>query len=170
MATTPLMNNYARLSVAFERGEGSWLYDQQGNKFLDALSGIAVCGLGHAHPKVTQAITEQASRLIHTSNLYIVPLQQQLADRLTALSGMDNAFFCNSGAEANEAAIKLARLHGHQRGIDNPAIIGDKTANVPARIKMTPLMTASFAFSLIPAIRLDAVASVGSFIAKPHDV
>ncbi len=123
MATTPLMNNYARLSVAFERGEGSWLYDQQGNKFLDALSGIAVCGLGHAHPKVTQAICEQAANLIHTSNLYTIPLQEQLAEKLTQLSGMDNVFFCNSGAEANEAAIKLARLHGHQRGINNPSII-----------------------------------------------
>lgn len=123
MATTPLMNNYARLSVAFERGEGSWLFDQQGNKFLDALSGIAVCGLGHAHPKVTQAISEQAAKLIHTSNLYTIPLQEQLAAKLTDLSGMDNVFFCNSGAEANEAAIKLARLHGHQRGIKNPSII-----------------------------------------------
>jgi acetylornithine aminotransferase len=123
MATTPLMNNYARLSVAFERGEGSWLYDQQGNKFLDALSGIAVCGLGHAHPRVTQAISEQAAKLIHTSNLYTIPLQQQLAAKLTDLSGMDNVFFCNSGAEANEAAIKLARLYGHQRGNHNPSII-----------------------------------------------
>ena len=123
MTTTPLMNNYARLSVAFERGEGSWLYDTQGNKFLDALSGIAVCGLGHAHPKVTAAISEQASKLLHTSNLYTIPLQEQLADKLTSISGMDNVFFCNSGAEANEAAIKLARLHGHNNGNSNPTII-----------------------------------------------
>ena len=123
MATTPLMNNYSRLSVAFERGEGAWLYDQQGNKFLDALSGIAVCGLGHAHPKVTAAISEQAAKLIHTSNLYTIPLQTELAQRLTDLSGMDNVFFCNSGAEANEAAIKLARLYGNKRGIDTPSII-----------------------------------------------
>ncbi|MEH6648507.1 MAG: aspartate aminotransferase family protein [Motiliproteus sp.] len=123
MDTTPLMNNYARLSVAFERGDGCWLYDTQGNKFLDALSGIAVCGLGHAHPKVTQAICEQAAKLTHTSNLYTIPLQEQLAAKLTELSGMDNVFFGNSGAEANEAAIKLARLYGHQHGIDNPAII-----------------------------------------------
>ncbi len=123
MATTPLMNNYARLSVAFERGQGAWLYDNQGNKFLDALSGIAVCGLGHAHPKVTQAICTQAAALMHTSNLYSIPLQTQLAEKLTAVADMESAFFCNSGAEANEAAIKLARLYGHQRGISNPSII-----------------------------------------------
>ncbi len=123
MASTPLMNNYARLSVAFERGEGAWLYDQKGNKFLDALSGIAVCGLGHSHPNITRAICEQAAKLIHTSNLYTIPLQTRLAQKLTSLSGMDSAFFCNSGAEANEAAIKLARLHGHNRGISTPAII-----------------------------------------------
>jgi len=117
------MDNYARLSVAFERGQGAWLYDNQGNKFLDALSGIAVCGLGHAHPKVTQAICTQAGTLMHTSNLYSIPLQTQLAEKLTAIAGMDNAFFCNSGAEANEAAIKLARLYGHKRGIKKPAII-----------------------------------------------
>ncbi|MEH6625888.1 MAG: aspartate aminotransferase family protein [Motiliproteus sp.] len=123
MASQPLMNTYARMSVAFERGEGSWLYDTQGNKFLDALSGIAVCGLGHAHPAVTAAITDQASKLIHTSNLYTIPLQEQLADKLCTISGMDSVFFGNSGAEANEAAIKLARLYGHNKGIDNPAII-----------------------------------------------
>ena len=123
MASPPLMNTYARLSVAFERGEGSWLYDTQGNKFLDALSGIAVCGLGHAHPAVTQAITEQATRLLHTSNLYTIPLQEQLATKLCQLSQMDSVFFGNSGAEANEAAIKLARLYGHNKGVENPSII-----------------------------------------------
>ena len=123
MASPPLMNTYARLSVAFERGEGAWLYDTQGNKFLDALSGIAVCGLGHAHPAITKAISEQASQLIHTSNLYTVPLQEQLASKLCQLADMDSVFFGNSGAEANEAAIKIARKHGHSRGIENPAII-----------------------------------------------
>ncbi|NVK39973.1 MAG: aspartate aminotransferase family protein [Oceanospirillaceae bacterium] len=123
MAATPIMNTYNRLSVAFDHGEGSWLYDTDGNKYLDALSGIAVCGLGHAHPAVTHAITEQASKLIHTSNLYSIPLQEHLAARLTAISGMDNVFFGNSGAEANEAAIKLARRYGHQKGIDNPVIV-----------------------------------------------
>ncbi|WP_210396882.1 aspartate aminotransferase family protein [Motiliproteus sediminis] len=123
MASKALMNTYARMSVAFERGEGAWLYDADGNKFLDALSGIAVCGLGHAHPAVTRAISEQAAQLIHTSNLYTIPLQEQLAERLTELSGMDQVFFGNSGAEANEAAIKLARLHGHKQGINKPAIV-----------------------------------------------
>lgn len=123
MASQPLMNTYARMSVAFERGEGVWLFDQQGNKFLDALSGIAVCGLGHAHPAVTSAIVNQAGKLIHTSNLYSIPLQEQLGQRLTQLAGMERAFFCNSGAEANEAAIKLARLFGHQKGLDQPAVV-----------------------------------------------
>ncbi len=123
MASQSLMGTYAPMSVAFERGQGAWLYDTQGNKFLDALSGIAVCGLGHTHPAVTQAITDQAQKLLHTSNLYTLPLQEELATKLTQLSGMDNVFFSNSGAEANEAAIKLARLYGHRKGIDNPAII-----------------------------------------------
>lgn len=117
------MNTYARLPVAFERGEGAWLYDGDGNAYLDALGGIAVCGLGHAHPAVTEAIREQAGRLVHTSNLYRIPLQERLAAELVRVAGMDRAFFCNSGAEAVEASIKLARLHGHRRGITQPAII-----------------------------------------------
>jgi len=123
MATQPLMNVFNRLSVAFDHGEGAWLYDTDGNKYLDALCGIAVTGLGHAHPAVTRAISEQAGKLIHCSNLYTIPLQEQLAAKLTRISGMDNAFFANSGAEANEAAIKLARRYGHGRNIDNPVII-----------------------------------------------
>jgi len=118
-----LMSTYARLPVAFERGEGAWLWDSEGKRYLDGLSGIAVCNLGHAHPAVADAIHRQAMELVHTSNLYRIPLQEQLADELTRLSGMDRVFFCNSGAEANEAAIKLARLHGHKRGVDNPDII-----------------------------------------------
>ena len=118
-----LMSTYARLPVEFERGEGIWLWDTEGRQYLDALSGIAVCGLGHAHPEVTRAIAEQAGRLVHTSNLYGIPHQNRLADRLCDLSGMERIFFCNSGAEANEAAIKIARLYGHSRDIDNPAII-----------------------------------------------
>jgi acetylornithine aminotransferase len=118
-----LMQTYARLPVAFTRGEGVWLYDENGDKYLDALAGVAVNGLGHAHPKLTKALCAQAGTLIHTSNIYRIPAQEQLADKLCALSGMDRVFFCNSGAEANEAAIKLARLHGHNRGIDNPAIV-----------------------------------------------
>lgn len=124
MAVESIMSTYNRLSVAFERGEGSWLYDTDGNKYLDALCGIAVCGLGHSHPAVTHAICEQATKVLHTSNLYTIPNQQQLAERLTQISGMDNVFFGNSGAEANEAAIKLARRYGHAvRNIENPVII-----------------------------------------------
>ena len=117
------MNTYARLPVAFVSGAGARLTDEDGENYLDALSGIAVCGLGHAHPVVADAVAEQARTLIHTSNLYRVPLQEQLADRLCALTGMKQAFFGNSGAEANEAAIKLARLYGHRKGVTNPAII-----------------------------------------------
>ncbi|PKY12114.1 aspartate aminotransferase family protein [Acidithiobacillus marinus] len=118
-----LMHNYARLPVAFSRGEGVWLYDTEGHRYLDALAGIAVVGLGHCHPAVTAALQSQASTLLHTSNLYQIPLQEKLADSLCRLSGLDAAFFCNSGAEANEAAIKMARLHGHQKGIAEPQIL-----------------------------------------------
>ncbi len=117
------MNTYSRLPVTFVKGSGVWLWDDRGEKYLDALSGVAVCGLGHCHPRLSKAICEQASTLIHTSNLYHIEKQERLAERLTQLSGMDNAFFCNSGAEANEAAIKLARLHGHDRGIAVPTIV-----------------------------------------------
>ncbi|HID44706.1 MAG TPA: aspartate aminotransferase family protein [Chromatiaceae bacterium] len=118
-----LMNTYNRLPVTFVKGEGVYLHDDQGKTYLDAISGIAVCGLGHAHPEVTRAICEQAGSLVHTSNLYGIGNQQQLGEKLTALAGMDKVFFANSGAEANEAAIKLARLHGHKQGIDNPVIL-----------------------------------------------
>ncbi|RLA19146.1 MAG: aspartate aminotransferase family protein, partial [Gammaproteobacteria bacterium] len=121
--THHIMPTYARLPVTFKEGKGCWLTDDQGNRYLDALSGIAVCGLGHAHPAVTEAICSQASKLVHTSNLYSIDLQEKLADKLAALSGMDNLFFCNSGAEANEAAIKIARLYGHNRSLDVPKII-----------------------------------------------
>jgi len=118
-----IMPTYARLPVSFERGEGAWLWDNAGKKYLDCISGIAVCSIGHAHPDVAAAISEQAKTLIHTSNLYGIAHQQRLADKLTALSGMQQVFFSNSGAEANEAAIKVARLYGHNKGIDKPAII-----------------------------------------------
>ena len=117
------MNTYSRLPVTFVKGEGVWLWDDRGERYLDALAGVAVCGLGHCHPRLTKAICEQAGTLIHTSNLYHIEKQERLADRLIELSGMDNAFFCNSGAEANEAAIKLARLHGHNKGISLPTIV-----------------------------------------------
>ncbi|MEE8388828.1 MAG: aspartate aminotransferase family protein [Acidiferrobacterales bacterium] len=117
------MQTYGRLPVAFERGEGAWLWDTDGNKYLDALAGIAVCALGHAHPAVTKAICDQAGTLMHTSNWYRIPTQEALAERLCTLSNMERVFFSNSGAEANEAAIKLARLYGHNKGIDIPTII-----------------------------------------------
>ena len=104
-----VMNTYARLPVAFTRGEGAYLFDADGKRYLDGLTGLAVCGLGHAHPRVTEAIASQAAGLLHTSNLYQIPLQERLAERLCELSGMEKVFFGNSGAEANEAAIKLAR-------------------------------------------------------------
>ena len=118
-----VMPTYARIPVSFVRGEGSYLYDDAGRRYLDALAGIAVCGLGHAHPGVAEAIATQAATLLHTSNLYRIPSQERLATRLCALAGMDNVFFCNSGAEANEAAIKIARLYGHGRGVDAPEIV-----------------------------------------------
>jgi len=117
------MQTYARLPVTFSHGEGVYLVDTDGRRYLDALSGISVTNLGHAHPAVTEAVQRQAGRLLHTSNLYHIAAQEALADALTAVSGMETAFFCNSGAEANEAAIKLARLYGHQRGVEKPAVI-----------------------------------------------
>ena len=155
------------LPVAFAHGAGAWLTDTQGRKYLDALSGVAVCGLGHAHPEITQAICDQAGKLLHTSNWYEVPLQAELAERLCKKSGMDNAFFCNSGAEANEAAIKLARLYGHQRKVVSPTIIvtdgsfhGRTLATLSAsgnrkiQAGFEPLVTG---FSRVPFNDLDAV-------------
>lgn len=118
-----VMNTYARLPVAFTHGEGVWMVDETGKRYLDALSGIAVNTLGHNHPRLVKAISEQAGRLMHTSNLYRIPLQEQLADRLAGISGMEEVFFGNSGAEANEGAIKLARMYGHNKGIELPHII-----------------------------------------------
>ena len=117
------MSTYAPMSVTFSHGNGAVLTDTNGKDYLDALAGIAVCGLGHAHPAVTKAISEQAGRLLHTSNLYLIENQQKLADKLCILSGLDRVFFSNSGAEANEAAIKIARLYGHQKNINTPSII-----------------------------------------------
>ncbi len=125
MDSKHLMPTYARKPIAFWRGEGVWLYPgtEDEDRYLDALSGFAVCGLGHAHPAVSAAIAEQSAHLVHTSNLYTIPLQEKLAARLCQLSGMDAAFFCNSGAEANEAAIKLARLHAHDNKAPNAPVI-----------------------------------------------
>lgn len=117
------MNNYNPLPVSFVSGEGSWLIDNQGVRYLDALSGIAVCGLGHSHPSLSEIIAEQSKNLIHTSNIYQIPLQEELAKKLVSHSGMDNVFFCNSGAEANEAAIKLTRLYANKKKISNPTVV-----------------------------------------------
>lgn len=118
-----LMNTYTRLPVTFERGEGAWLWDTAGRRYLDLISGIGVCCLGHNHPRVTQAICDQARRLVHTSNLYHIEKQEQLGSHIAERAGMERVFFCNSGAEANEAAIKIARKFGHGKDVDSPHII-----------------------------------------------
>jgi acetylornithine/N-succinyldiaminopimelate aminotransferase len=124
MSPSPhLMDTYSKQPVTFVKGEGVWLWDEKGDRYLDGLAGIAVNGLGHAHPKLVKAISDQAAKLIHTSNTYHIAEQGQLADKLCAVSGMDKVFFCNSGCEANEACIKLARLYGHNKGIESPEII-----------------------------------------------
>ena len=118
-----LMNTYHQLPVTFTQGKGVWLWDTEGRRYLDAISSMAVCGLGHTHPEITEAIQQQAARLIHCANLYHEPHRGALAEQLTRLSGLDQVFLCNSGAEANEAAIKLARLYGHEKGIATPKIV-----------------------------------------------
>ncbi len=168
--TTHLMNTYARQPVAFVRGEGAYLWDEAGKRYLDAVAGVAVNGLGHAHPKLVKAIADQAAALIHSSNLYRVLRQEELADRLCELSGMDKAFFCNSGCEANEAAIKLARLYGHGKGIEVPTIIvmekafhgrtmATLTATGSRKIQagFEPLLTG---FARVPFNDLDAIRHV----------
>lgn len=152
--TSHIMPTYARQPVTFARGEGAWLWDTQGRRYLDAVAGIAVCNLGHAHPAVHEALCQQSKTLIHTSNLYGVELQAQLADKLIALSGLDNVFFGNSGAEANEAAIKIARKYGHQLGIETPVVLTmersfhgrtmatlSATGNAKIKQGFTPLLT-----------------------------
>lgn len=118
-----VMNTYSRQPIGFVKGEGAWLWDDQGKRYLDCVSGVAVASVGHAHPTVTNAICEQAKSMLHTSNLYRIFRQEELAERICKLAGMDEVFFCNSGAEANEAAIKLARLYGHKSGVENSHII-----------------------------------------------
>jgi acetylornithine aminotransferase len=144
-----LMQTYKRLPVSFSHGEGAWLWDNQGNRYLDALSGIAVCGLGHAHATLTKTLCKQAGQLLHTSNVYGIGHQEKLGTHLRDISGMDKVFFCNSGAEANEAAIKLARLYGHQQNFDKPKIIvmeGSFHGRTMATLSATgnPLVRAGF--------------------------
>ncbi len=118
-----LMNTYGQRPLTLVKGQGSRVWDDQGNRYLDAISGIAVCNLGHSHPRIVEAISQQAGTLMHVSNLYNIPGQQQAAEKLCALSGMEQVFFSNSGAEANEAALKIARKYGNDRGIDNPCVL-----------------------------------------------
>jgi acetylornithine/N-succinyldiaminopimelate aminotransferase len=172
-----LMSNYGRLDVTFSHGRGARLYDTAGKEYMDALCGIAVCGLGHAHPGVRDAIANQADRLIHTSNLYRIEAQERLAEKLAELSGLERAFFCNSGAEANEAALKIARKFGHDRGIERPLVIvmddsfhGRTMATLSAT--GNPKVHAGFAplvegFIHVPFDDIDAV---GSAAANPNVV
>jgi acetylornithine aminotransferase len=172
-----VMHTYKRLPVTFERGEGCWLWDKQGKRYLDALAGIAVCGVGHSHPRLVKAICEQASRLVHTSNLYEIERQEQLGERLAAISGMDEVFFCNSGCEANEAAIKLARLYGHHKGIAAPAIIVLEKAfhgRTIATLSATGSRKVQAGFEpLVPGfvrVPFDDLAAVKKVAANNHDV
>ncbi len=164
------MNTYARLPVAFSHGQGSRITDTEGKEYLDALSGIAVSTLGHAHPQLVSAISAQAGRMLHTSNLYQIREQELLADKLAEISGMQEVFFSNSGAEANEAAIKLARFYGHKRGVENPTIIVmekafhgrtmatlSATGNRKAQAGFEPLVSG---FIRVPYDDLDAIKAV----------
>lgn len=167
-----LMNTYGRQPVTFTHGEGVWLYDAAGNKYLDALSGVAVNGLGHAHPTLVTAIQTQVAKMIHVSNIYGIAEQEALADKLAEISGMDKVFFCNSGCEANEASIKLARLYAHNKGIENPEIIVmersfhgrtmatlSATGNRKAQAGFEPLVSG---FVRVPYDDLDAVKAIAS--------
>ncbi len=166
---THIMPTYNRLPITFDRGEGAWLWDQNNKRYLDALSGIAVCNLGHAHPAIHRAISEQSQKLLHTSNLYNIAHQEQLANLLISKSGMDNVFFSNSGAEANEAALKIARRYGHQQGIDKPYVLSmeksfhgrtlatlSATGNKQIQEGFSPLLEG---FTHIPFNNLDAINS-----------
>lgn len=166
------MNTYARLPITFTHGEGVWLWSSDGKRYMDGLAGIAVNTLGHAHPRLTAALTQQINKLMHVSNLYQIDEQEAVADQLCALSKMQEVFLCNSGCEANEAAIKLARLYGHQQGIENPAIIVmekafhgrtlatlSATGNRKVQAGFEPLVTG---FIRVPYNDLDAINQVAN--------
>lgn len=170
MSTQALMNTYGTRSLTLVKGQGTRVWDDTGREYLDALSGIAVCGLGHAHPAVARAVTDQVNTLVHCSNLYNIPIQEKLADKLQGLSGMSNMFFGNSGAEANEAAIKLARLYGNNRGVKTPTIIVMEqafhgrtmatltaTGNRKVQAGFEPLLTG---FTRAPFDNIDAIETI----------
>lgn len=172
-----LMNTYGARTLTLTKGAGSRVWDDQGNSYIDAIAGIAVCGLGHSHPALTKAISEQAATLLHVSNLYNIPQQQRLGDLLIQLSGMDKVFFSNSGAEANEAAIKIARKYGNEKGVKNPAVIVmansfhgrtlatlSATGNVKVQIGFEPLVEG---FIRVP---YDDVAAVKAAIAEHKNI
>jgi len=118
-----LMTTYSPLPIKLSHGEGAWVWDEDGNRYIDGFGGIAVTALGHAHPRITRAIAEQAHKIIHASNIFTISAQEETAAKLCEISGMEKVFFCNSGAEANEAALKIARLHARKRDIANPKVI-----------------------------------------------
>ena len=166
-----LIPTYARQPLAFVRGQGVWLYDEAGHKYMDAISGIGVCNLGHCHPAVTRTLADQAGQLMHTSNLYRIPSQEALAQRLCEVSGMQSVFFSNSGAEANEAAIKIARLFGQRKGVSCPTVVVmegsfhgrtmatlSATANAKVQEGFAPLLEG---FVRVPFNDLDAVRALG---------
>ncbi|AQT58796.1 aspartate aminotransferase family protein [Cellvibrio sp. PSBB023] len=172
-----LMNTYGARTLTLTKGAGSRVWDDQGNSYIDAIAGIAVCGLGHSHPALTKAISEQAATLLHVSNLYNIPQQQRLGDLLIQVSGMDKVFFSNSGAEANEAAIKIARKYGNEKGVKNPAVIVmansfhgrtlatlSATGNVKVQIGFEPLVEG---FIRVP---YDDVAAVKAAIAEHKNI
>lgn len=172
MSVSALMNTYGERTTTLVKGDGAYLWDSEGNRYLDALSGIAVCGLGYNHPAVTKAISEQAAKLIHCSNLYLIEPQQQLGALLVELSGMERVFFSNSGAEANEAALKIARKFGQQKGIAEPHVItADKsfhgrtmatlsaTGNNKIKMGFEPLVSG---FSHVTYNNIDAIKAAAS--------
>ncbi|WP_075188366.1 acetylornithine transaminase [Teredinibacter haidensis] len=182
MSASALMNTYGERTTTLTKGDGAYLWDSDGNRYLDALSGIAVCGLGYNHPAVTRAIVEQAEKLIHCSNLYLIEPQQELGELLVDLSGMDKVFFSNSGAEANEAALKIARKFGQQKGIALPQIItADKsfhgrtlatlsaTGNPKVKAGFEPLVSGfeHVAYNNIEAIKAAATESTVAVMVEP---
>lgn len=182
MSTSAIMNTYGERNTTLIKGEGAYLWDSEGNRYLDALSGIAVCGLGYNHPAVTKAICEQAEKLIHCSNLYLIEPQQALGKLLVELSGMDKVFFSNSGAEANEAAIKIARKYGQQKSIAEPHVItADKsfhgrtmatlsaTGNQKVKAGFEPLVSGftHVTYNSIDAIEAAATANTVAIMVEP---